>query len=31
MLSREARLPERLEWVAAVPVDRLEVHFLARL
>ncbi|OBT89133.1 hypothetical protein VE02_01683 [Pseudogymnoascus sp. 03VT05] len=29
MLSREARLPERLEWVAAVPVFRFEVQFLA--
>ncbi|OBU01046.1 hypothetical protein VE01_00916 [Pseudogymnoascus verrucosus] len=31
MLSREATLPERLEWVAAVPVVRLEVQFLTRL
>lgn len=31
MLSREARLPERLEWVAAVPVVPLEVQFLVRL
>ena len=29
-ISREASLPERLEWVAAVPIMPLEVCFRAR-